>query len=57
MAKRVGRVHYASRSDTLDRTFLVNAKTLIKWNNLKRFQFDGKTTFLHRGATETPVVN
>lgn len=57
MAKRVGRVHYASRSSTLDRTFLVNAKTLIKWNNLKRFQFDGKTTFLHRGATETPVVN
>lgn len=52
MAKRVGRVHYASRSDTLDRTFLVNAKTLIKWNNLKRFQFDGKTTFFYIGVPQ-----
>lgn len=29
MAKIVGRVHYASRSDILDQTFLVNAKNLI----------------------------
>lgn len=36
MAKSVGQLHHASRTDTLDRTSLDNKKKINKWNSLMR---------------------
>lgn len=36
MAKSVGQLHHASRTDTFDRTSLDNKKKINKWNSLLR---------------------